>query len=119
VRALPLFACLTFLSVGVAGQMEIVEIEKPQVAKTVAGVVNDPSGAAALPDVTVEERSDDWKTALRSTQTDERGRFHFSRGAKTVYYLEFSRSGFNWLRIKLQIQKKAKRLVTVTMPIGT
>ena len=94
-RALPLFACLTFLSLGVAGQMAIVEIEKPQVAKTVAGVVNDPSGAA-LPDVTVEERSDDWKTPLRSTQTDERGRFHFSPGAKTVYYLEFSRSAFNW-----------------------
>jgi hypothetical protein len=76
VRVLPLFPCLTFLSVGVAGQMEIVEIEKPQVAKTVAGVANDPSGAA-LPDVTVEERSDDWKTVLRSTQTDEKGRFHF------------------------------------------
>jgi len=118
VSVLPLFACLTFLSVGVAGQMAIVEIEKPQVAKTVAGVVNDPSGAA-LPDVTVEERSADWKTVLRSTKTDERGRFHFSRGAKTVYYFEFSRSGFNWLRIKLEIQKKAKRLVTVTMPIGT
>jgi Carboxypeptidase regulatory-like domain len=113
-----LFAGLTFLSVGVAGPMAIVEIEKPQVAKTVAVVVNDPSGAA-LPDVTVEERSDDWKTVLRSTETDERGRFHFSPGAKTVYYLEFSRAGFNWLRIKLQIQKKAKRLVTVTMPIGT
>jgi hypothetical protein len=56
--------------------MEIVEIEKPQVAKTVAGVANDPSGAA-LPDVTVEERSDDWKTVLRSTQNDEKGRFHF------------------------------------------
>jgi AMMECR1 domain-containing protein len=44
--------------------MAIVEIEKPQVAKTVAVVVNHPSGTA-LPDVTVEERSDDWKTVLR------------------------------------------------------
>jgi hypothetical protein len=98
--------------------MAIVVIERPQVAKTVAVVVNHPSGTA-LPDVTVEERSDDWKTVLRSTQTDERGRFHFSPGAKTVYYLEFSRSCFNWPRIKLQIQKKAKRLLTVAMPIGT
>jgi 5-hydroxyisourate hydrolase-like protein (transthyretin family) len=98
--------------------METVEIEKPQLAKTVAGVVNDPSGAP-LPDVTVEERSDDWKTVLRSTQTDERGRFHFSRTAKAVYYLEFSRPGFNRVRIRLQIQKKANRFVIVTMPIGT
>lgn len=117
-RTLPLFASLTLLSVGVAGQMEIVQIEKPQVAKMVAGIVNDPSGAA-LPDVTVEERSADWKTVLRSTRTDERGRFHFLRSEKTVYYLEFSRSGFNWVRIKLEIQKKAKRLVIVTMPLGT
>src|SRR4051812_24187272 len=117
-RLLSLFVCLTFLSVGVAGQMEIVEIEKPQLAKTVAGVVNDPSGAA-LPDATVEERSDDWKTILRSTQTDERGRFHFSRSAKTVYYLEFSRSGFDRVRIRLEIRNKANRFVIVTLPIAT
>jgi hypothetical protein len=69
--------------------METVEIEKPQVAKKLAGVVNDPSGAS-LSDVTVEERSDDWKTVPRSTRTDETGRFHFSRSAKTVYYRIFT-----------------------------
>lgn len=40
-RVLPLFAGLTFLSVGVAGQMAIVEIEKPQVAKTATQVFAD------------------------------------------------------------------------------
>lgn len=99
--------------------MEVVEIDTPQFAKSVAGVVNDPSGAA-LPGVTVEERSEDWKTVLRSTETDGKGRFRFSpKRNQAIYYLQFSRSGFNWLRIKLQLDKKAKSAVVLKMPIGT
>lgn len=111
---------LSLLSLSVVAQMEIVEIEGPQSAKSVAGVVLDPSGAA-LPGVTVEERTEDWKAVLRSTETDENGRFHFSPSRnKAVYCLQFSRSGFNWLRMKLQLDKKAKPpLVVVKMPIGT
>jgi hypothetical protein len=112
-------ACVSLLGLSAIAQMEIVEIEKPQPAKSVAGVVLDPSGAA-LPGVTVEERSEDWKSVVRSTGTDEKGRFHFSRARKkSVYYLQFSRSGFNWLRLKLQLDRTAKTAVVVKMPIGT
>lgn len=111
--------CLFLFGLRVVAQMEVVEVESPQFAKSVAGVVNDPSGAG-LPGVTVEERSEDWKTVLRSTQTDDIGRFHFSPTRnKTVYHLQFSRSGFNWLRIKLQLDKKAKTSIMIKMPIGT
>jgi hypothetical protein len=117
--ALLAIACLSLFGVRVVAQMEVVEIESLQFAKSVAGVVNDPSGAA-LPGVTVEERSEDWKTVLRSTQTDGTGRFYFSPTRnETVYHLQFSRSGFNWLRIKLQLDKKAKASILVKMPIGT
>jgi hypothetical protein len=96
-----------------------VTIEAPQRSKHIAGVVNDPSGAA-LPGVTVEERSDDWKIVLRSTETDELGKFHFERtGNKKIYHLEFSRSGFNWLRITLELDKRGTRSISVRMPIGT
>ena len=111
-----LFVLITLTAVV---QMEIVEIEKPQVAKSVAGVIYDPSGAA-LSGVTVEERTEDWRTVLRSVQTDENGKFHFSNGKdRDVYYLQFSRSGFNWLRIRLKLVKKAKPSIVVKMPIGT
>jgi Carboxypeptidase regulatory-like domain len=111
--------CVLLLALSISAQQVIVEIEKPQPAKSVAGVVVDPSGAA-LSGVTVEERSQDWKVVLRSTETDENGRFHFaSRQNKTLYYLYFSHSGFNWLRIKLQVNKKAKSPLVVKMPIGT
>ncbi|MGA9155940.1 MAG: carboxypeptidase-like regulatory domain-containing protein [Candidatus Sulfotelmatobacter sp.] len=112
-------ACLFLFTLGAVAQMEIVEIEKPQFAKSVAGIVMDPSGAV-MAGVTVEERSEDWKTVLRSTETSDKGRFHFSpTNAKTVYYLEFSRSGFNWVRLKLQLDKKAEPVIMVKMPLGT
>src|SRR5438876_10817901 len=50
----------SLISLSALAQMEVVEIDTPQFAKSVAGVVNDPSGAA-LPGVTVEERSEDGK----------------------------------------------------------
>ena len=92
-KALLRIILVALLNIGLIAQMEIVEIEKPQVAKSVSGLVNDPSGAA-LTEVIVEERTSDWKTVLRSTETNGHGRFHFSRtGNKTLYHLQFSRSG--------------------------
>ena len=111
--------CVPLLALSISAQQEIVVIEQPQSAKSVAGVVVDPSGAA-LSGVTVEERSQDWKVVLRATETDENGRFHFASSPnKTLYFLYFSRSGFNWLRIKLQVSKRAKSSLVVKMPIGT
>jgi len=99
--------------------LEIVEIEQPQLVKSLKGVVNDPSGAA-IPGVIVEERSADWKEVLRSTETDERGRFHFRKTQnKAVYYIEFSRSGFDFLRVKIQLAKKGKPSLVVKLPIAT
>jgi len=113
------FIFLFLLSFSAAAQMEIVEIEKPQLAKSIAGVVTDHSGGA-IPGVIVEERSEDWKKVLRSTQTDDHGRFHFSaRSKKTIYKLQFSRSGFNWVRIKLRLDKNAAPTVVIKMPLGT
>jgi len=93
--------CVPLLSVTISAQLQVVEIEQPQFAKSVAGVVVDPSGAA-LPGVTVEERSEDWKTVLRSTKTDENGRFHFapSRNKPSIAFTSHVRAsiGFesNW-----------------------
>jgi Carboxypeptidase regulatory-like domain len=83
-------------------------------------LASDEASGVALSGVTVEERSADWKTVLRSTETDAKGRFRFSANPNQVsYYLEFSRSGFNGLRIKLQLDNKAKSGVVLKMPIGT
>jgi Carboxypeptidase regulatory-like domain len=111
--------CLFLFSFGANAQMEIVEIEKPQPAKSVAGVVADPSGVP-IAGVKVEERSADWKTVLRSTETDEKGRFSFSATPqKTLYQLQLGYPGFNWLRITLKLDKKAGTVIAVKMTIAT
>ena len=112
-------ACLAVFSLGLPAQNTIVEYEEPQLAQTAAGVVTDPMGAV-IPHVTVEERSEDWKTVLRSSETDNHGRFRLSpRPNTTIYYLEFSRDGFNRVRIKLQLEKKAASGVVVKLPVAT
>ena len=110
---------LAVLSLATLAQMETIEIETPQKAKRIAGVVTDPTGYP-LSEVTVEERSDDWRTVLRSTETDEHGKFHFSTSRnKKVYHLEFVRSGFKWVRITVELEKKGARSIVVSLPVGT
>jgi hypothetical protein len=121
-------ACLLLFSLAAVAQTTIVELEDLQFAKSVAGIVTDPAGAV-IGSATVEMRTEDWKKVLRTTETDDKGRFHFpvhSKGrfrfpapTKPVYYLEFSRSGFNRVRLKLQLDKKAEPVIMVEMPVGT
>jgi hypothetical protein len=99
-------------------QMEIAEVEAPILSKAVAGVVIDPSGAE-VDGVVVEERSSDWKTVLRSTTTDTKGRFHFSSKSKqTLYYLQFNRLGFDWLRITVRLRKDGVQQIPVKLHIA-
>jgi Carboxypeptidase regulatory-like domain len=110
--------CLFLLADGVAVR-ELVIIEKPQPARHVEGTVFDPSGAP-VPDMTVTDRSEQWISVLRSTTTDSKGHFRFSRQpGKTVYYLRFDHPGFNPLELKLKLDNKsAQRAITVNAPIG-
>jgi hypothetical protein len=106
------------LNVWAVAQYQLIEIEQLQLSKSTAGVVIDQSGAA-IPNVTVEERSNDWKVLLRTTHTDEKGRFHFSRDPKRVVYLEFSSPGFDRLRIRVRLDKKGEAKLLVKMVIAT
>ena len=55
-------------------QYQIIEIEKVQLATSLAAVVTDITGTR-MPGVLVEEFSSNWKQSLRSTKTDAKGRF--------------------------------------------
>src|SRR5215469_9679648 len=93
--ALIVFLIYTVLIPAAVAVREIVVIEEPQPARQVDGVVLDPSGAP-ISGMTVTDRTEDEATVLRSTRTDEQGRFHFSKKrAKTLYYLRFDHPLFN------------------------
>jgi len=56
----------------------------------------------------------------KENDTDGSGKFHFSSTRnKTIYYLRFSLSGFNELRIKLQLDKKANVPLAVKLEFAT
>jgi Carboxypeptidase regulatory-like domain len=98
---------------------ELVVIEEPQPAQGVEGVVLDPSGAP-IQDMIVTDCTGEWVAVLRSTATDTKGHFHFSRQrGKGVYYLRFDHEGFNPLELRLKLDKNApQRFITVRAPIG-
>ena len=111
-------ASVCMMNLGAAAQWQLIEIEELQLSKSSAGVVIDPSGAT-IPQVTIEERSDDWKIVLRTIQSDEQGRFHFARHPNRVVHLEFSSPGFNRLRIRVRLDKKGDAKLIVKMSIAT
>jgi len=98
---------------------ELFTIDEFQPSQRVEGIVLDPSGAP-IPNMTVTDRTDRWAAILRSTTTDDKGHFRFSRQrGKTVYYLRFDSPLFNPLQLKLKIDKSApQRDITVRPPIG-
>lgn len=97
---------------------EILQIETPQPAQQVEGVVLDPSGAP-ISDLTVADCTANWAAVLRSTKTDSKGHFHFSRqSGKKLYYLRFDHPMFNPLELKLKLDKKAAKGITAKPEIG-
>ena len=88
-----------------------IEYEKIRVIRALSGVVLDPSDAP-MARVSVEEFTSDWKTALRSTETDEGGHFAMTSAKdRKVYFLQFSFPYFNPIRIRVRIgNKNAKEL---------
>ena|SRR5215469_18213175 len=115
-----LSTCLiSLLSLGAAAQLQLVEIDKPQLSQSVAGTVIDPSGAA-IPEVPVEEFSANWKKFIRATHTDRNGKFYFTpQQGRTLYHLQFRNPGFNTVRLKIKLDSKAKPRITVKMSIAT
>ena len=111
-------AVVCMLNFSAAAQMQLVEVEEVQLSKSSAGVVIDPSGAT-ISNVTIEERSDDWKIVLRTTHSDEEGRFHFSWHPNRIVHLEFSSPGFNRLRIRVRLDQKGEAKLLVKMSIAT
>jgi len=113
-----ILAFVFVLKFSAAAQMQLIEVEEVQLSRSNAGVVIDPAGAT-IPNVTIEERSDDWKIVLRTTHSDKEGRFHFSRHRNRIIHLEFSSPGFNRLRIRVRVDKKGEAKLVVKMTIAT
>lgn len=119
IARLALVVACSLLASLAHGARELVILDGYQTAQRLEGVVLDPSGGP-IAEMTVSDNTSDWKTILRSTRTDSKGRFHFSRqSGKTIYYLRFDHQLFNPLELKLKLDKNTpQRGITVRPHIG-
>ncbi len=98
---------------------QIIEIEKVQLATSLAAVVTDITGTR-MPGVLVEEFSSNWKQSLRSTKTDAKGRFTLAPvKGRDVYYLQLRMNGFDPLRVRVKIDPKEGKNLRLTLEIAT
>ena len=67
--------------------------------------------------MTVTDRTEEWVAVLRSTKTDSKGHFRFSRHrGKSVYYLRFDHALFNPLELRLKLDKHAAQHAITARP---
>jgi hypothetical protein len=109
-QSLALLFCFCLRPVGLQAGVEIVEIDKIQVSQSLSAIVVMPDGSP-LPSAKVEEVSSDWKTVLRTVQTDAGGTFTLAPvKGRNIYYIQVSAPGFNSLRFRLKRKRYARPL---------
>lgn len=99
--------------------VSIIEYGDVQVVAELAGVVHDPADAP-MAGVLVEEFGSDWKSALRSTKTDEQGRFAMTTVQdRKTYFLQFSFRNCNPIRLRVKVDAKHGKQLQVKMVNST
>ncbi len=95
----------------------IIQLELKKV-NSLSGEVVDPSGAP-MPSALVEEMDSTWKRTLRSTKTDESGKFILAetKGQK-IYYLQFTVKDFQLLRAPVRVSHRLGKPLKITMQVG-
>ncbi|MGB8259891.1 MAG: carboxypeptidase-like regulatory domain-containing protein [Terracidiphilus sp.] len=97
---------------------ETVVIERPFHARSLAGVVLDPSGAP-IPAATVEDRDPKTKQVLATATTDANGRFRFPRAKLgSVHTLYVLARGFDPLQVTVKIRLVARGGLKLRLRIG-
>lgn len=106
----PMFLLLCLWPFGLHAGVEIVEMARIQFSRSLSAVVITPDGSP-LQGAKVEEFNSNWKTVLRTVQTDAEGTFSLDpvKGRK-LYYIQVTAPGFNPLRFRLKRKTNAKPL---------
>jgi hypothetical protein len=101
------------------GGVETVVISNVQGSKDLGGIVVGPSGAP-ISGAEIVETTPDGKTTLRSTVTDDNGKWSLPPvTGKKLYYLHFVMKNFNPVELRLKLNTKKGKPLVVALPLST
>jgi hypothetical protein len=87
-------------------------------ASSLSAVFTDMDGAP-IANAVVDETDENWKGSLRTTKTDATGNFTFPPvKGRRIYYFRLSADGFKFLDIRMRIDCKKGKALTLQMQVG-
>ena len=95
-----------------------IEYSRVQKAQSLSGVIRDQAGEP-IPQVAVDEMSDDWSAVLQHTTTDETG--HWSLPVlpgRKVHSIRFLKSAFHQLRFRVELTRRATKTIDFKLPVS-
>lgn len=97
---------------------EIVEYAGVQKAQSLSGIIRDQAGVP-IPQVAVEEMSDDWSKVLQQTATDGEGHWSLPvlRGRR-VHNILFLKNTFHQLRFRVRLTQRASKPLDFQLPVS-
>ena len=100
-------------------QATLVIQQKISISQALAGHVNAGMEHKPAQGVTVELCSPDWQTVIASAKTDDHGYFSLERPATgKLFYLRLSAPGINSYQLRVRIQKRGPRDLTIHLSIA-
>ena len=98
--------------------IQTIEIEKVQLAQSLAATVHDAAGSP-IAGAVVEEFAPGWKRLLRSAKTDGAGVFTLAPvKGRDLYYLQLRSYGFNPLRVRVRVDRKRGKELHLQMEVS-
>jgi hypothetical protein len=95
-----------------------IEYARVQKTQNLSGIIRDQTGEP-IPQVAVEEMSDDWSAVLQHTMTDAAG--HWSLpvlSGRRIHSIRFLKSAFHQLRFRVELTQQAKQPLDFQLPVS-
>jgi len=95
-----------------------IEYARVQKAQSLSGVIRDQVGEP-IPQVAVDEMSDDWSAVLQHTVTDAAG--HWSLPVlpgRRLHSIRLLKSTFHPLRFRVELTRRAKKPLDFQLPVS-
>jgi hypothetical protein len=112
--SLIVFALLTVCN----ADESVIEYARVQKAQSLSGVIRDQMGVP-IPQVAVEEMSDDWSAVLQHTMTEAAG--HWSLPVlpeRRTHCIRFLKPVFHQLRLRVQLTRRATKPLDFRLPVS-